>query len=136
MPATGDAALGVISSFDYSMMHGSRVNRDFVRAYKDVDPKSVRTSSRSPPRTRCTAAYKVDRALKGGRSIPTRRWRSCGGMKFESPRGPIMIDPDTRDIVQNVYMRRTEMQNGKLVNTEFDDHPDGQRSLARISAPG
>ena len=38
----------------------------------------------------------------------------------DSPRGPISIDPDTRDIVQNIYMRRTEMKDGKLVNTEFE----------------
>lgn len=37
-----------------------------------------------------------------------------------SPRGPIAIDPSTRDVIQNVYMRRTELKNGKLANVEFD----------------
>src|ERR1700720_83136 len=46
------------------------------------------------------------------------------GWKHESPRGPIMIDPDTRDIIQNVYMRRTEMKDGKLANVEFDTIPN------------
>jgi len=41
------------------------------------------------------------------------------GMKWESPRGPIMIDPETRDIVQNIYVRRVERVNGELYNTEF-----------------
>ena len=40
-----------------------------------------------------------------------------------SPRGPIMIDPETRDIVQNVYIRRAEMLDGKLANVEFETIP-------------
>ena len=42
------------------------------------------------------------------------------GMKWESPRGPISIDPETRDIVQNVYIRRVEKVNGELYNVEFE----------------
>jgi len=41
------------------------------------------------------------------------------GMKWMSPRGPILIDPKTRDIVQNVYIRRVERVNGVLQNVEF-----------------
>jgi len=41
-------------------------------------------------------------------------------MKWESPRGPMMIDPETRDVVQNVYIRRVEKVNGELLNVEFD----------------
>jgi branched-chain amino acid transport system substrate-binding protein len=41
------------------------------------------------------------------------------GLKWESPRGPVQIDPDTRDIIQNVYMRKVEKQNGELYNVEF-----------------
>ena len=41
------------------------------------------------------------------------------GLKWESPRGPISIDPDTRDIVQNIYMRKVEKKNGQLYNVEF-----------------
>ena len=44
-------------------------------------------------------------------------------LKFESPRGPIMIDAATRDIVQNVYIRRTELKGGKLVNSEIATYP-------------
>jgi branched-chain amino acid transport system substrate-binding protein len=42
------------------------------------------------------------------------------GMAWESPRGPISIDPETRDIIQTIYMRRVEKVGGKLVNVEFD----------------
>jgi branched-chain amino acid transport system substrate-binding protein len=46
------------------------------------------------------------------------------GMVWESPRGPISIDPETRDIVQNVYMRRVEKVEGELYNVEFETFPD------------
>jgi branched-chain amino acid transport system substrate-binding protein len=46
------------------------------------------------------------------------------GMKFDSPRGPIMIDPATRDIVQNVYVRKVEKLGGQAYNVEFDKFPD------------
>ena len=46
------------------------------------------------------------------------------GMKWESPRGPIMIDPDTRDVVHNVYIRKVEKKNGQLYNVEFATFKD------------
>jgi branched-chain amino acid transport system substrate-binding protein len=42
------------------------------------------------------------------------------GMAWESPRGPMSIDPETRDVVQTVYIRRVEKVDGQLVNVEFD----------------
>jgi len=122
LPATGDAALGVISSFDYSSTHDSKVNRDFVRAYKAIDPKSDPDFVAVAAWDALTAAYKVI-AAQGGKVDPDKTMTLLRGMAFESPRGPIMIDPDTRDIVQNVYLRRTEKKNGKLVNTEFATIP-------------
>jgi branched-chain amino acid transport system substrate-binding protein len=122
LPATGDAALGVISSFDYSATHNSKLNRDFVRAFKDIDPKADPDFVAVAVWDAMTAAYKVI-AAQSGRIDPDKTMELLKGMKFESPRGPIMIDPDTRDIVQNVYLRRTEKINGKLVNTEFATIP-------------
>jgi branched-chain amino acid transport system substrate-binding protein len=46
------------------------------------------------------------------------------GMKWESPRGPISIDPETRDIIQNIYIRRVEKKDGELWNVEFETIPD------------
>src|ERR1700731_4838539 len=57
------------------------------------------------------------------------------GWKHESPRGPIMIDPDTRDIIQNVYMRRTEMKDGKLANIEFDTIPNVKDPWKELNPP-
>jgi branched-chain amino acid transport system substrate-binding protein len=61
-------------------------------------------------------------ALKktGGKTDGQALIDAAKGMKWESPRGPISIDPETRDIVQNVYIRRVEKVDGKLVNVEFD----------------
>lgn len=41
------------------------------------------------------------------------------GMQWESPRGPISIDPEMRDIIQNIYIRKVEKKNGHLFNVEF-----------------
>ena len=61
-------------------------------------------------------------ALKktGGKTDGDALIAAAKGMKWESPRGPISIDPETRDIVQTVYIRRVEKVGGDLVNVEFD----------------
>jgi len=51
------------------------------------------------------------------------------GLKWTSPRGPVMIDPETRDIVQTVYIRKVEKKDGKLANVEFD-------KIADVKDPG
>ena len=72
--------------------------------------------------TTCTLIYE---ALK---KTTADRWRFVDrryeeGMAWESPRGPISIDPQTRDIVQNVYIRKVEKKNGELYNVEFATFP-------------
>ena len=61
-------------------------------------------------------------ALKktGGKTDGESSINAAKGMSWESPRGPISIDPETRDIIQTVYMRRVEKVGGKLVNVEID----------------
>jgi branched-chain amino acid transport system substrate-binding protein len=62
---------------------------------------------------------------KTGGSVDTEKFvAALKGMKIQSPRGPIMIDPDTRDIVQTVYIRRVEKVDGLLYNVEFDKYSD------------
>jgi len=61
------------------------------------------------------------------------------GLKADEPARPIMIDPETRDIVQTVYIRRVEKLNGILYNVEFDQIPGGPRprQIRQLStAPG
>jgi branched-chain amino acid transport system substrate-binding protein len=61
-------------------------------------------------------------ALKktGGKTDGEALVNAMKGMKWESPRGPISIDPETRDIIQNVYIRKVEKVDGELQNVEFD----------------
>jgi branched-chain amino acid transport system substrate-binding protein len=63
-------------------------------------------------------------AKTGGKADGQALVDAAKGMAWESPRGPISIDPDTRDIVQTIYIRRAEKVDGKLVNVEFDKVPD------------
>ena len=61
-------------------------------------------------------------ALKktGGKTDGDSLITAAKGMPWESPRGPMSIDPATRDVIQTVYIRRVEKVGGKLVNVEFD----------------
>jgi branched-chain amino acid transport system substrate-binding protein len=61
-------------------------------------------------------------ALKktGGKSDCEGLVDAAKGMKWESPRGPMAIDPETRDVIQTVYIRRVEKVGGQIVNVEFD----------------
>jgi branched-chain amino acid transport system substrate-binding protein len=65
-------------------------------------------------------------ALKktGGKTDGDALIAAAKGMKWESPRGPISIDPATRDIVQNIYIRRVEKVGNNIVNVEFDTVPN------------
>ena len=80
---------------------------------------ATRTSSRSAATTACTLIYE---ALKktGGKTDGESLITAAKGMKWDSPRGPMSIDPETRDVVQTVYIRRVEKVGGELINVPFD----------------
>jgi branched-chain amino acid transport system substrate-binding protein len=122
LPAIGDAAVGVYSSMNYSGAHDSKMNRDFIKAYEAQSGGLPPTFGAVGVYDAFTAMYKVIEAQKGTLD-PDKTMEIVKTLKFESPRGPIAIDPDTRDIVQNVYIRRTELKRGVLVNTEIDSYP-------------
>jgi branched-chain amino acid transport system substrate-binding protein len=123
LPAIGDAAEGLITSFHYSAIHDSALNRRFVKDYHDVSGSDVRPDYAALAAYDTLAAiYKVI-ALQGGKVDAERTMQLVRGLKLDSPRGPIMIDPSTRDIVQNIYIRKTERKGGRMVNTEFETYP-------------
>jgi branched-chain amino acid transport system substrate-binding protein len=122
LPAIGDAAVGVISSMNYSSAHDSKLNHEFVKAFEAQSGGVPPTFGAVGTYDAFTAMYKVIDAQKG-QLDPDKTMEIVKTLKFESPRGPIAIDPDTRDIVQNVYIRRTELKGGTLVNTEIDSYP-------------
>lgn len=116
--AIGDSALGIITSYYYAQSHDSPENKAYVAAYMKAYP-GVR------PNMISVAGYDgmnlIYEALKktNGDASGDAFMTAIKGMKWMSPRGPILIDPNTRDIVQNVYIRRVERVNGVLQNVEF-----------------
>jgi branched-chain amino acid transport system substrate-binding protein len=124
LEAMGDATLGLITSFHYSAAHNSPENAAFKKAYSETNGDKLR------PNFMAAAGYDgmavIYEALKktGGSADGDQLLAAIKGMKLTSPRGPIMIDPETRDVVQTVYVRKVEKVGGALYNVEFDKFPD------------
>jgi branched-chain amino acid transport system substrate-binding protein len=122
MKNMGDDAVGIITAFHYDPSHDSALNRQFVTAY-------VKAFGRNPD-IFSIGGYDGMRliydalAKTGGKTDGQALIDAAKGMAWESPRGPIAIDKDTRDIVQTVYIRRVEKVDGRLVNVEFDKIAD------------
>ncbi|MGY3451060.1 branched-chain amino acid transport system substrate-binding protein [Bradyrhizobium sp. USDA 4353] len=113
----GDAVLGAVTAHIYSAAHPSEKNKEFVAAYKKA--------YNSRPGFMAVGGYDgihlIYQALKKteGKTDGDSLLAAMKGMAWESPRGPISIDPETRDIVQNVYIRKVEKVDGELYNVEF-----------------
>ena len=116
----GKVALGVITMHHYSADHNSPENKKFVAAWKkaygaDSTPDFLGVQGWDG----MAAIYHIVSKTKGkitGKSFN----KAIEGWKYDSPRGPIMIDPKTRDIVDNQYLRKVEMKDGHLANVELD----------------
>lgn len=124
LPAMGDEPNGVISSLDYSAVHDSKLNRDFVSSFHRIDPNPAHLPNfEGVAGYDCLAA--IDHAMTSlkGSTDPDKILAAWKGLKFESPRGPVEIDAQTRDITQNMYMRRTEKRGPIYVDTEFATIP-------------
>jgi len=118
----GDAALGTVTAHMYSAAHPSAMNKAFVAAY--------RKAFNERPGFMAVGGYDgihlIYDALKktGGKTDGDALVDAMKGMKWESPRGPISIDPETRDIIQDIYIRKVEKVDGELYNVEFQTFPD------------
>lgn len=117
----GDAAIGTVTSFHYSAAHNSPTNRKFVEAFlaanRGLRPNFMAVGGYDGMRV----IYKALEATKGkgsGEALVD----AMKGQIFESPRGTILIDAQTRDIVQDIYIRRVERKDGQLYNVEVDVH--------------
>jgi branched-chain amino acid transport system substrate-binding protein len=124
LPAMGDATLGVITTFHYSAAHKSPENTAFLKHFASANPGAGRPNFMAVGGYDGMAAiYQVARQLKG--TIDgDKAMAVLKGMKINSPRGPIMLDAATRDVVQTEYVRRVEKVNGELFNVEFDQFPN------------
>nr|MBV0877908.1 ABC transporter substrate-binding protein [Noviherbaspirillum sp. L7-7A] len=120
LPAMGDATLGVITSFHYSAAHDSPENKAFLKNFAAANPNGGRPNFMAVAAyDGMYAIYEVARKLNG-KIDGDKAMAVLKGMKIPSPRGPLNIDPQTRDAVQTVYIRKVEKVNGELYNVEFD----------------
>jgi branched-chain amino acid transport system substrate-binding protein len=115
----GDGALGVVTSHHYSAAHPSPANKKFVAAFekanKGMRPNFMAVGGYDGMRV----IYEALRATKGAGGGDA-LLAAMKGQIFESPRGPMFIDAQTRDVVQNIYLRKVERKDGQLYNIEFD----------------
>jgi branched-chain amino acid transport system substrate-binding protein len=118
LKSMGDGALGIRTAFHYGWEHKSAMNEAFVKAYRADFNRSPDVFSLGG----WDGMHLIYEALKkaGGKADGDSLIAAAKGMKWESPRGEISIDPETRDIVQNVYVRRVEKADGKVQNVEID----------------
>lgn len=116
---TGDAALGIITSQPYSAAHDSPENKAFVAAFKQANnglrPNFVAVHGYDGMRLVYEALKKTGGGSDGGKLIDAMK-----GLSWVSPRGPVSIDPATREMTQNVYIRKVEKKDGELYNVEFE----------------
>jgi branched-chain amino acid transport system substrate-binding protein len=117
LPGMSDAMLGVVTAGHYSAYHQSAMNKKYVEDFKsayNLRPNFISVGG-------WDGMHLMYEALKktGGKTDGDSLIEAMKGMSWESPRGPISIDPQTRDIVQNIYIRKVEKKNGELYNVEF-----------------
>ena len=124
LPSMGDEALGVVTSQHYSAAHNSPENKAYVAAFEKL------TNNKMRPNFMSVGGYDgmhlIYAALKkaGPTATGDQLLAAMKGMSWVSPRGPVSIDPETRDIVQNIYIRKAEKVNGQIYNVEFQTIPN------------
>ena len=123
MEAMGDTTLGAISTYHYSADHKSPENKAYLAAYKKIDPKTRPNGHAIGAYDGMAAIYSVIKSQNGNLD-PDKTMQLFKGMKLMSPRGPIQIDPETRDIIQDVYVREAKKVGGQVYNVEFETFHD------------
>jgi len=113
----GDQVVGVVTAHFYSADHPSAKNRAYVEAFKKANnfrPNFMSVGGYD-------GMHLIYEALKktGGKTDGDSLIAAAKGMKWDSPRGPMSIDPNTRDVVQTIYIRKVEKVGGELYNVEF-----------------
>ena len=122
LASMGDSAIGIITASHYDYTHRSPLNDEFVQAYVNEyhrNPDFFSVGGYDGMRL-------IDLAMQksGGKTDGNSLIAAAKGASWESPRGPILIDPETRDIVQTVYIRKVAKVDGRLVNVEIDAIPN------------
>jgi len=116
----GEGTLGVVTAHHYSAAHPSALNKKFVEAFKKANnglrPNFMAVGGYDGMRV----IYEALKNTKGGQGGGEAMLAAMKGQIFESPRGQIYIDAQTRDVVHNIYLRKVEKKDGQLYNVEFD----------------
>ena len=119
LEAIGPPALGVVTSHHYSAAHDSPENKAYVEAFgranNGLRPNFMSVNGYDGMHV----IYEMLRKTNG-QGTGEQLVEAAKGLSWVSPRGPMSIDPATRDVVQNIYIRRCEMKDGKIWNIEFD----------------
>lgn len=123
LESMGDTAKGIITTFHYTLERDDPLNNEYVAAYREAN------NGRSPDLFSIggyDGMHLIYEALKktGGDSSGDALVEAAKGMSWQSPRGPVSIDPETRDIVQTVYIREIQEVDGKLQNVIIHEIPD------------
>jgi branched-chain amino acid transport system substrate-binding protein len=119
----GDVVVGVINAHNYSANHDSALNKAYVEAFKKANnglrPNFMSVGGYDGMALIYEALKKTNGSTDGDKLIAAMK-----GLAWESPRGPISIDPETRDIIQNIYIRKVDKVGGELYNVEFATIPN------------
>jgi branched-chain amino acid transport system substrate-binding protein len=118
----GDQMVGMITAGPYSAAHDSALNKAYVAGIQKTNgfrPDFVSLGGYD-------GLHLIYEALKktGGKSEGEALIAAMKGMAWESPRGPVSIDPDTRDVVSNIYIRKVVKSDGQLWSQEFETYPN------------
>jgi branched-chain amino acid transport system substrate-binding protein len=118
LKSMGDAGIGIYSAWHYDYKLDNALNREFVRVYNEMhkrNPDFFSVGGYDGMHVIYEAVKKAGAKLDGESLVAAAK-----GLKWNSPRGPMSIDPETRDVVQTIYMRRVRKVAGELVNVNFD----------------
>jgi branched-chain amino acid transport system substrate-binding protein len=132
LPSSGEALLGVVTAGFYSAAHPSAMNEKYVADYAAATGgKRANFISVGG----WDGMHLIYETLKktGGNTDPDTVLAAMKGMSWESPRGPVSIDPETRDIVQDIYMRKVEKRDGAPYSIEFDTFPAIKDPLHKVT---
>jgi branched-chain amino acid transport system substrate-binding protein len=136
LPNMGAVAIGLITAGNYSAAADRPANKAFIAAWnKAYGDKAIPDFLSADGWDGMMAVFDLIKATKGkftgDEAIAfLSHWKTDN-----SPRGPISVDPATRDIVQNVYIRKTDMKSGKLANVEFDTIPNVKDPWKELNPP-
>jgi branched-chain amino acid transport system substrate-binding protein len=118
LKSMGDAGIGIITAWHYDYMSENPLNKEFVKVFNEMHKRNPDFFSIGG----YDGMHAIYETLKktAGKTDGDVMIAAAKGLKWESPRGPMSIDPETRDVVQDIYIRRVQKVGNELVNVPFD----------------